>query len=646
MTRFVAFDTETHLGGDGNPGQAFPRLVCVSAAWDDRAPELYDRGTGLLRFAEWVADPDVVLVGHHVSYDLGVIAAERPDLLESIFAALDAGRIRDTMIRAMLLDIASGAFQEDGSGKKRRLSYSLAACAERYLHVHLEKEDTWRKHYAYLDGVPLAEWPADARQYALDDAARTLDVYRAQEQIARGEGSPTGEIPDEARQVSYAEALHLMAGWGVRTDGEAVARLRETLEAEQVEAAKILTAAGILRANGTKNMAVLRRLVAEDYARRGVPPPRTLKGSIQTGAEVLDETDHPALLALAESAHGAKLLSTYVPALERGVSVPCTSRPNVLVASGRTSWSEPNWQNPPRKGGIRECVIPRPGNVFVFVDFDTIELKALAQSCLERFGYSEMAAALRRGEDLHVGLAAEMLGLDYPTALARYKDGDPLLDDARQAAKAGNFGLPGGMGAPKFAWAQRDLVARLGIVDPLRWATDLKAAALRKWYELPDHFADAARVADGDGRRIQAWSGRVRGGLDYCAAANDAFQGRVADGAKLALYRLTRECYVGRGVLRGSRPVLFLHDEIGTEVREEVLHDAAQAKLKIMIDAMAEVIPDIPITGTPVAVRRWYKGAKPVYIDGRLVPSRPEKGVDGKVRWVADLLTDAGRRPA
>lgn len=49
----------------------------------------------------------------------------------------------------------------------------------------------------------------------------------------------------------------------------------------------------------------------------------------------------------------------------------------------------------------------RPGTVLVGADLDTVELRALAQSCLEILGYSEMAAALLRGEDLHLAPAAE-----------------------------------------------------------------------------------------------------------------------------------------------------------------------------------------------------------------------------------------------
>jgi hypothetical protein len=91
-----------------------------------------------------------------------------------------------------------------------------------------------------------------------------------------------------------------------------------------------------------------------------------------------------------------------------------------------------------------------------------------------------------------------------------------------------------------------------------------------------------------------------------------------------------KECYVG--VLETSRVVLFMHDEIMLETPEEYAFLVAPTLASIMVAGMAKFIPDVPITTTPVVMRRWYKGAKPVYVDGKLVPSKPEGG-----KWVADV---------
>jgi hypothetical protein len=92
-----------------------------------------------------------------------------------------------------------------------------------------------------------------------------------------------------------------------------------------------------------------------------------------------------------------------------------------------------------------------------------------------------------------------------------------------------------------------------------------------------------------------------------------------------------------RSPLYGSRPVFFLHDEIGLEVPEHCAEQAARRLEKVMVLAMAEVIPDIPAQAEPVLGRRWYKGQEPVFVEGRLVPSKPVERSDGGVDWVADV---------
>lgn len=645
--RKVAFDCETHLIA---PGMLFPKLVCVSVHHGDGTRELFSADMGVSWFRHTIYDPDTLIIGHNIAFDLGVLCAEDPDLIPAVFAALDAGRIRDTMLRQQLLDIAEGVFKIDldTEGKAVKHKYALADLVARHTGRFLKKLDTWRLNYAALETTPIGAWPTDARDYALDDATETLTVFNAQEAIAAGWGSAAGEIPDEVRQTRNAWALHLEAGWGLRTDGDMVAQLRAVLEGEQAEALKSLIASdsGIVRPDGTRNMKKLRAAVVADYESRGEVPPMTAGGKTgenkqpQTGREVLEQTSHPDLLILAEIGAGQKILSTYVPALERGVVWPLTSRPNCLVESGRTSWGNPNLQNPPRKGGVRDCFTARPGMVYCSVDFDTIELRALAQTCLELLGWSNMAVALEEGQDLHVALGAEMLGLEYKAAIELFDAGDKQVDDARQSAKAANFGFPGGMGVNKFLWAQRELIKKMGIEDPLAWGTRLRQAWLRRWAEMDEYFQYIHHLTQegSEHRMIHPWSGRVRGGLDYCSAANSFFQGRTADGAKLANYNFSRACYLATsGALFGCRPLLFLHDEVLSEMPEPQAAEAALLKTEIMLDSMREVIPDVPVTAKPVLMRRWYKGAKPCFVDGALVPSKPETDQKGKTIWVPDL---------
>jgi DNA polymerase I-like protein with 3'-5' exonuclease and polymerase domains len=71
---------------------------------------------------------------------------------------------------------------------------------------------------------------------------------------------------------------------------------------------------------------------------------------------------------------------------------------------------------------------------------------------------------------------------------------------------------------------------------------------------------------------------------------------------------------------------MFIHDEIIAEVPEDRTHEAGAELARIMCDAMQVVVPDVKITASPAAMRRWYKDATTVYdLNGRLVPWEPRK---------------------
>lgn len=663
----IAFDCETHLI---RPGMLFPKLVCVSTS-DGTTKDISLATLGVKKILEYLANPDIILIGHNVAFDLGVIVAEaisqgydQHTIFKLVFEAYAADRIVDTMVRAMLVAIAEGKFQEV-DGQRRGKQFGLAMLALVWLHEKLDKADTWRLHYAALDGVPLADWPVDAINYAIKDADITWRVDAGISSYAQTEGmSVSGEIPDEYRQVRAAWVLHLMAGWGVRIDEGMVKVVKANLEVQRKVSQTLMDQYGIFKKDKAgqykltkkgarqKDMKRLRELIAEGYTAQGEPAPLTdggktgLKKMIKTDADSARDSGNVAAMAFADGASAEKLLTTYIPILERGNNgMPVTSSPNVLVASGRTSWTNPNWQNPPKIGGVRECVVARPGTVLVGADLDTVELRALAQSCLEILGYSEMAAALQRGEDLHLALAAEIMGIDYASAKKRYDAGDPLVSDERQTAKQINFGLPGGMGAAKFAITCinggtpliKDPKASLG--EHIQRARELREAWFKTWPEMRAYLAHAGEITGDFGECMikQPWSGRIRGGLQYCSCANTYFQGRVADGTKLALWRVAYACYVDKtSILYGSRLILFLHDEIILECPEGLAHECGLELVRLLCGAVQSVIPSIPITSAAVITRRWQKGAKPLFIKGRLSPCKPHKDNTGKTKWIHD----------
>lgn len=666
--RLWAFDTETGLI---QPGLLAPQVVCLSCSGSDCVPDLMLHEQGFALLVQQLQDPNILLIGHNVSYDFGVMCAQYPELLPLVFQAYIDGRVSDTMIREKLLDLSAGKLNDGSGGANARRSYSMADLWERYTGQDISEDkknpNAWRLRYSELEGVPVEQWPFEAAQYAKDDAVRTVELWRHQidlnNDVNNRNGNelrhrairPNGRVVNEEETVASAWVLHLMGMWGVRTNGPKIATLNDKLTIELERSKVALLRAGILKykkgsgGETQKDLGKIRELIMHAYQSAGSTPPTTDKGGVSTAKETLldaptagqpqqmleraDGTSEsvPVLQILAGISAIEHNLNTYVSALVRGTSVPITPRWKELVASGRTACEKPNLQNLPRDGGWRECLAPRKGCVFVNADYTTIELRALAQTCIDWFGYSRMADAMNDNVDPHLLLASDILGIPYEDAVARKKDKE--VKSARQMSKAANFGYPGGLGAASFASYAK---ASYKVLISEQEAKRLKNLWLSRWPEMGLYFQRINRninagqirmTEDGPEKTFQLEqpvSGRLRGGAGYCDGCNSYFQGRTADGAKWALFCVTMEAILGYsplwptawGVspLYGYHPVILAHDEIVLEGSEEPVRATAAADRlsHCMVEAMQEHIPDIVILAEPAIMRLYSKDAESI----------------------------------
>lgn len=609
----------------------------------------------------------------------------------------------------------------------RPAHYSLEVCTDLVLgETEAKANDEWRLRYAELDGKPIAEWPEVARVYPVDDARNTLRVALAQFGCIANTGAhhwaadaclqcraplghpgpcvsawPRENLHDLPAQVYTAFCLHLGAAWGFRVDPTAVTDLEVRVTADRASDTSRFAACGFLRADGSKDTTLLKSRLAVAYGaaakcgvcrgtgkvpsdKTGKPVqcascgstgydlanlqvPRTEKDGVSIARDALNESGDDDLMAFAEYGEDSKTIETYLPYLKKGIGVALNLRPNVLLETGRVSYRDVI-QQIPRKGGIRECFIPRDGYMFCSVDYEAGELITHAQSCIWLVGESALADALVRGVKPHNALAASMLGITYESFQDRFKLGDTLCKDTRQAAKAANFGFPGGMGPPKFAITQRASgpdtlslsgvtykglrpcilvagAARCGAEKVTQWgakgreqtfspvckrciecATDLREAWFSTWHENRLYFKAVAERVESYGYVLQHVTERKRGGVEFTSAANGYFQALLADVTKKALRSAVSECYVGTGALRGSRVIAFMHDELIAEVPFDRAHDAATRIGVIMEDALKEYCPDLApaVHAEPALMRRWYKGAETRRdAAGRLIPWEP-----------------------
>jgi DNA polymerase-1 len=588
MSRTLYLDCETDVI---KPGLQVPPMVCAQLAYDLDPVEILLADDPRLVDQLRAALADCVIVGHNVAFDLAVILQEFPELAPLIWRAYDESRVYDTMLAAQMHDIADGTFS---AGKR----YNLQVLAERLGYALVKGDNSWQLRFSELRGVPLHDWPQSAVEYAIMDVAATRAVWQWACSIA-----PTEGIPTIAVQLRSAWALHLSSAWGLVCDPRAVRALASRVDETLLRTRDQLRVAGVLHANGSKNVTALR----ERAAAAGVLQ-TTAGGAISISADALQDVDDPVLKTYKEFLGAEKLRSTYLPVLERGCSVPIHPR-YWLVASGRTSASDPNIQNLPRNGLVRECFVPRPGWAYVAADYHVVELVCLAQVLVDMFGLANccMAQALLRGEDLHLVTASKILDISYDETLARHRAGDKQTKDARQLAKGLNFGIPGGLGPAKLA----KLLKNYGIDVTEAAARQLRSTWLALYPEMKLYFDKIGAYTQRSWRSVHPRTGFVRGGLDYCSGANHLFQHLAAFGAKNALYAVQRACYFDTdSPLHGCRLVAFVHDELVLEVPVDRVDPAARELCAVMTAEFQVAVPDLPIKAEAVAMSRWCKDAK------------------------------------
>lgn len=316
----MSFDTETTLIRHGQ----VPRLVCGSAGWLVPGPRiegaLLDKDVAREVFVQALEDPSAVLGGANIAFDLAVMAVDLGklgiDAYPHIFAMLDPGArggCEDGRVYDLQLAEALGAIAEGTLGKDPRTtgplknpetgkpgSYSLSMCVDLVLGRQDAKvNDTWRLRYGELDEIPIEQWPAEARDYPVDDARNTHEVILAQtghlprvstqhdwENVVFPDGrqalvckdckssrisamcTPTRaqkNLHEVSRQVASAFCLHLEDTQGLSVDQRKVDLIEKYYTLKRADAVDPFVEAGIIREDGSENQAKIKRLIALAY---------------------------------------------------------------------------------------------------------------------------------------------------------------------------------------------------------------------------------------------------------------------------------------------------------------------------------------------------------------------------------------------
>ena len=661
---YIGFDAETHLITDHDLA---PQPVCWSFSGTGA-----HKGNKVIAHCEhakenwrafWMTllrKDDITLVAHNLPFDALLLHVHYGVPINVITDAIEAGTLRDTMIREKLIAIALGSSVTEYDVRTGyRVRYGLDALVKTYLKEDISESksdpDSWRLRYSELDGIPASQYPKPALRYSLLDSVYALKVFARQ--IADNSATPFGRLQDPERPTLIRDEIpQTRCQWNLHCAAALAGPYIDQTEAEafttyhKAEADKGqqgVVDLGLVvwnknkypklgppkspeRGGWSKKEALIRNAVEADYVDNNVPQSLweyTDSGKISIKGDVLRACFDPALRAYGDSMGSLKMLDSFVKPLQKAGNGRLTSSPNAIVNTGRTSWAKPNMQQPPKKGGWRECFVPAPGKVYGAIDYSAIEMAGLAQVLAEKFGNKLMLSAINDGMDLHIVFGSKIVNMSYNEALAIYYDqSDPLhslVATARQAAKPFNFGRAGGMGAATFlSTLDEDVKVALQTIDPNEDLVTIVSNLLKLWDDTWDahaYFRDVGkrvRLNDGAFWYRHPISGRIRGRIGYCDGCNIQFQGRVADGFKLAIAKLQRWIHDGAPCAMWNA----IHDEVLFEGEEESATEWAHEASRIMCDGMQQFVPDVKVEADPALMRRWMKGAEGYYENGILIP--------------------------
>jgi DNA polymerase-1 len=542
----IALDTETEL--IASPSDI--PFIIISTAYDGGDTIYLIRNNDLNRFLELHEKHEYIF--WNAAFDISVLEKQTGFNFHTL---LLSKKINDAQLLYRLLSIAT-------LGIEAR-KYALDFVTEQLQNETLSKDESIRLTFGQFLNNGEVDYKAITEPHleyaALDPVATYLNYQSIIEQISK---LPTGTKLGQQIHLLGDIALAQVYRNGVCINLPYVEKIKNQFEESKQTNADILASYGYIR--GQKG----NRTVLENILRSlNIPLPLTEKGSLCTQASLLENYKHFPFINAYLDFKGFEKQESFLKLLNKERVHP---RYNSLKRTGRSSCTSPNIQQMPRVGGIRECFVAAPEHVFLDCDYSAIELASIASICLKLFGYSKMAKLINEGRDLHYYMASHI-----------YKCSEnEITKEQRQFAKIPNFGLVANMGADTF---QRH-AANNGFVISLDEAVAVKQAFIKAYPEMQKYWKR------GYGRdTVITDTGFVRANCSYTEYLNCPMQGKVAEGAKIALYNLIRS---------GHKVVAFVHDQVIVECHKSKAEQALNEVKKIMIESMQKVIIGVKVDVT------------------------------------------------
>ena len=646
----------------------------------------------VLKFMECLQMDGTIIAIHNAKFDLLVLLKECPRLLPYIIYGLKSGRIVCTSIaQAMmnatlptlcrkkttsLLDSVTDYLQPDHLARltkikkdgEKAIKESKKGGKSKEASLFGDEPTNIRTGYGALIDIPHSQWKKEEIDYAKEDDLLVKGLFYSQMRKTNALHSQKNIhfLEDLCRQT-YADFVlgYASTHTGMMIDESFLTIEDQILQQREEELVKQLVEMELMvRAkNGKATRKVDRLVEIFEYVYATLNTPRKDRLLTDTKAIATHEEATESLIFMMEKSDidfkeileklyvldeyktVSKLRSTYLENFKKAIDTAdhrLRFRFNGYGAgTGRTTSSEPNLQNLPRSGRVRQCLKAKEGHIFGLCDYSNAEMRTLSQIHLDEGRKSLLAERYQQDPhfDPHLFVSASFCGVTYEQALEYYADkSHPLykdLKEKRNLAKVLNFGLAGGLGSEAFiSYAKGygfkgDKLLKRKDVDKSIKAWKEVYPEMKQYFEarsasIPvkdDLLSKTAKWHEGTFEACYPYprSGRYRYCDGYTNGCNAPFQGMASDGAKNALLLVFEQClFDTTSPLYGSRIVNFIHDEIIIEIPvDDIDENHYTIKGKAAVDRLSELMklgmeimtPDIQAVCETTLSYRWDKEA-------------------------------------
>jgi len=535
------------------------KAIYIPLAHDyPHAPVQLNREHVLAQLKPILENPHIKKLGHHLKYDMEVLANHGIQL---------QGMAYDTLLESYVLDSASA-------------NHGLDNLALKYLGWRtISFEDVAGKgsKQVTFNQVPIEK----ASPYAAEDADVTLQLHHTLWPKIKEEAGIKRVF--EEIEIPLIPVLAKMERKGVLIDTQLLHEQNKELEKRlhKIEADIFSLAGSSFNLNSPKQL--------QDVLFNQLKLPilqKTPTGQPSTADAVLQELalDFALPKLVIEYRMLSKLITTYTKRLPEQINSMTqrvhTSYNQTGAATGRLSSSDPNLQNIPIRTvegrRIRQAFIASPGYKIVSADYSQIELRIMAHIS----GDPTLLKAFENNLDIHKATAAEVLGIPI----------EQVDETERRNAKAINFGLIYGMSA-------------FGLAKQLGIDRESAQRYINRYFErypLVKAYMDNTRhqarqqgfVETLWGRRLRLpeinSSQVMRQKAAERAAINAPLQGSCADIIKLAMISLHR--WLNQHSLQANM-IMQVHDELVFEVAEADVDELVTVVRQHMMQAAQLNVP-------------------------------------------------------